>query len=95
MTTCPFGDTYPSESFSPFGGDGWTFTFDNGYGASVVRHPYSYGYPNLWELAVTHSGKLCYNTPITSDVLGHLTEQEVCFYLDEINALQSSEKTNV
>jgi len=32
----------------------------------------------LWELAVIgKDGSLCYDTPITDDVLGYLTEEEV------------------
>ena len=41
--------------------------FENGYGASVVRHEYSYGGKSgLYELAVLDSsGDLTYDTPIT------------------------------
>lgn len=57
--------------------------FPNGYGASVVQGPYSYGGDQgLYELAViqfTDGDKyeLCYSTHITNDVLGYLTEDEV------------------
>lgn len=52
--------------------------FDNGYGVSIIRHRRSYGYSKgLYELAVLFDGGLCYDTPITDDVLGHLTAQEV------------------
>ena len=54
----------------------------NGYGVSVVRHPGSYGFlEGLYELAVLEGNEddweLCYDTPVTSDVLGHLSEQDV------------------
>ena len=49
---------------------------DDGFGASVVRHPYSYGGAvGLWELAVLDSnGRLTYETPITDDVMTCVVE---------------------
>jgi len=53
--------------------------FNNGYGVSVVSHNFSYGGKDgLYELAVLDSnGELTYTTPITSDVLGYLTPDDV------------------
>jgi hypothetical protein len=64
-------------------------TFDNGYGASVVRHEYSYGGKDgLYELAVlSNEGELTYDTPITDDVLGYLTTNEVTEILIKIQQL--------
>ena len=46
--------------------------FDNGYGASVIKSPYSYGgNQDLYELAVIKDDAICYDTPITDDVLGY------------------------
>ena len=63
--------------------------FDNGYGASVVRHMMSYGGKlGLYELAILDKkGDLTYDTPITSDVVGHLTPDEVTNYLIQIQEL--------
>ena len=63
--------------------------FDNGYSASVVRTEHSYGgKAGLYELAVLDKkGNICYNTPITNDVLGHLTEDDVTETLNKIEAL--------
>ena len=54
------------------------YKFDNGYGASVVKHDFSYGgKKGLYEIAVLdEEGHLCYDTPITSDVIGYLTMLE-------------------
>jgi hypothetical protein len=88
------------EQFNPFveysavhrqlhGGDQYEFTFRNGYGASVVRSQFSYGgRDGLWELAVLDSdGRLTYATPVTDDVIGRLSEQDVARYLYQIASL--------
>jgi len=62
--------------------------FDNGYGASVIRSPYSYGgNQDLYELAVIKDNAIRYDTPITDDVIGYLTEDEVTKYLGQIQNL--------
>ena len=64
-------------------------TFDNGYGASVVKHEYSYGGKDgLYELAVLDKdGELTYETPITNDVIGYLREQDVTEVMEKIQKL--------
>jgi hypothetical protein len=63
--------------------------FDNGYGASVVKGPHTYGgNEGLYELAVTDSNDdLTYTTPVTSDVEGYLTEEDVTILLKQIQNL--------
>jgi hypothetical protein len=67
--------------------------FENKYGASIVKHDYSYGSKTgLYELAVlkydeNNNWGLCYDTPVTSDVLGYLSEDEVTTYLMQIEQL--------
>ena len=67
--------------------------FKNNYGASVIKHEHSYGgKQGLYELAVIkydESGDwdICYDTPITDDVLGYLTEDDVTSYLTQIEQL--------
>lgn len=65
------------------------FKAENGFGASIVRHCFSYGNEQgLWELAVIgKDGKIAYDTPIAEDVLGYLTETEVNEILEKISAL--------
>jgi hypothetical protein len=64
-------------------------TFDNGYGASVVKHEYSYGGKDgLYELAVLDKdGELCYDTPITEDVIGYLRDIDVTDVMEKIQQL--------
>ena len=62
--------------------------FPNGYGVSVVIGPYSYGgQDGKYELAVTKDNDLCYDTPITDDVLGWLTPEDVTNYGRQVEAL--------
>lgn len=66
----------------------YKFKFENGYGASVIKRRGSYGFEKgLWELAVLNNGHLEYGTPITDDVLGSLTIEEVNSTLEQIKAL--------
>lgn len=69
--------------------------FDNNFGASVVCHDFSYGREEgLKELAVPALGteeydyELTYDTEITDDVIGHLTDEDVNDLLARIEALK-------
>ena len=70
------------------------YKFDNGYGASVVKHEFSYGNKNgLWELAVLKwvdgdDYELDLSTEISDDVIGYLTEEEVEELLVRIESLE-------
>lgn len=73
-------------------GEQWVFRFPNGYGASVIRGHYTYGgAAGLYELGVIKfdgdDWGLTYATPVTEDVLGHLTEAEVADVLRKIEEL--------
>ena len=70
--------------------------FNNNYGASVIYNRNSYGFEEgLFELAVVKFTELhdritwniTYETPITADVIGFLTEDEVLDILKEIKEL--------
>lgn len=77
---------------SPIGGERRTYEFDNGYIASVIIGPYSYGGDRgLYELAVMDAEGLRYDTEITGDVIGHLTPQEVDSLLVRIRDLEWKE----
>ena len=72
------------------GGIQTIYRFDNGYGASVVNHAFSYG----TEMAVVkftgsdlEDFELCYDSGITHDVLGHLSPADVDRYLGMIEQL--------
>ena len=66
--------------------------FPNGYGVSIVRFPGSYGYEEgLYEVAILQGTEdnfeLCYDTPITDDILGHRDERDVEIIMEEVEAL--------
>lgn len=75
------------------------YRFNNGYGASIIRGGYSYGGPEgLWELAVMiwdprdkDVWSVTYETPVTDDVLGCLTEIGVSLALRAIRRLPPRE----
>ena len=62
--------------------------FDNGYEVSVVKSEHSYGGKDgLYELAIFKDDEICYDTPITNDVLGYLTDKDVTEVLIKIQQL--------
>ena len=66
--------------------------FPNGYGASVIKTPFTYGGDEgLFEIAVIKGNRdgweLCYDTPITNDVLGYLNSDDINKYLEQIEKL--------
>lgn len=70
--------------------------FPNGYGISIVRHSFSYGYKaGLWEVAVLVGSQddfeLCYDTPIANDVLGWLEGRELRPLVEQVRALPRRE----
>ena len=58
--------------------------FPNGYGISVVNTDFSSNDKDTYEVAITHNGHLTYNTPITKDVLGFQTSEDINKLLDTI-----------
>lgn len=83
------------------GGEQIIARLPNGYGASIVRHDFSYGgTAGKWELAVisfTGEGPndfdLVYDTPITDDVIGWLSEEEAVEICEQIARLDPLTRT--
>jgi hypothetical protein len=77
------------------GGSQVLHKFENGFGASVVQHEFSYGADEgLFELGVIKfenedEWHLNYSTSVTDDVLGYLTEEDVQDLLTKIEQLES------
>lgn len=78
-----------SEGGNFFGGYAYEFKFENNYGASIIKHCFSYGNEDdLFELAVLYNGKITYGTEITKDVLGYLDNDDVLAVLNQIKELK-------
>ena len=61
---------------------------DNGYEVSIVQSPHSYGGDiGLYELAIFKDGEICYDTPITNDVIGYLRPVDVTEVMEKIQKL--------
>ena len=60
--------------------------FPNGYGASVIKHDYSYG---LEVAVIGLDGFLDYETPITDDVVSDLNDVGLVGVLRDIMELKS------
>ncbi len=63
--------------------------FENGYGASIVKHKYSYGGDKgLYEIAVLDSSdEITYTTSVTDDVIGYLRPEDVTDVIEKIEKL--------
>lgn len=64
----------------------WSVHFPNDYGASIIADGYG-SERGLYEVGVLHNGSLTYATPLTDDVIGWLTAEQVGETLDRIEAL--------
>jgi len=63
--------------------------FKNGYEVSVISGGFSYtDGPDEYELAILKNGYLCYDTPLSDDVLGHLSSRQVTNYMKKIQLLK-------
>ena len=63
-------------------------SFKNGYGISVIKSKFSYGGDErLYECTVLKDGSLCYDTPVTDDVIGWCTEEKVTEIMKQIQEL--------
>lgn len=85
-----FNDLVFNEHPNHLGGVQALITFENGYGASVVCTPHTYGGDKgLYELAVFgKDGHITYDTPITKNVIGYLEPNEVTNILEQIQLLK-------
>ena len=74
-----------------FGGQRAVMFFKNGYGVSVIAGDHAYSDDNTYELAVlkgnAKNSELTYDTPITSDVLGWQSPEDITNAMAQVQAL--------
>ena len=68
------------------------YFFPNGYGVSVVQFPGSYGAEEgLYEVAILkgleEDWEICYDTPITDDVIGYQSVEDIDNLLSQVESL--------
>ena len=93
MERCIMKMTKLEKALQKAGFDALALPHDCGYGyhvrihhpnvftTSIIQTPYSYGWSDgLFEVAIMKGEELVYTTPITSDVLGYLSVEEVVEY---------------
>lgn len=63
--------------------------FENGYGISVLKGDifYSNG-TDTYEVDILHNGELCYDTPITNDVIRYVTSEQITDIMKRIQELK-------
>lgn len=81
--------TFKDLQFGPCnGGTQAKLDFPNGYSISVIDGPGTYSTRGLtYEIAVLDAKGICYDTPITGDVLGHQTSGQVTEIMKQIQEL--------
>lgn len=87
-TTANFADLQFGPRTNGLSGIAAKHDFANGYAVSVIRGYGTYGEDEgQYELAVMRGGKIVYDTPVTDDVLGHLSEDAVSEAMAAVGAL--------
>jgi len=79
----------------PAGGNHLRVFFENNWGVSVIRHPYSYGgQQGLFEIGILNGeGHIEYDNPVNAGgVIGWLTAEDVVAYINVIANLDKREK---
>ena len=88
-----FKDLEFKERDGAFGGAQARMEFGNGYGVSVITGGglFTDG-ADSYELAVLDKeGHLCYSTPVTDDVLGYISSDDVTEYMKQVQGLPAAD----
>lgn len=61
--------------------------YPNGFTASITKNSITSKNSDLWEIAILYDNEICFDTPITDDVLPYLDDEKVLAYCNEIRNL--------
>lgn len=67
--------------------------FDNGFYISILNSKHSQGAIDEYEIAILDENGICYDTPLTNDVVGHLDKKGVEKWLKDISELDYNNRT--
>ncbi len=67
--------------------------FDNGFYVSILSSKHSYGNIDQYELGILDDNGLCYDTPLTNDVVGYLDKEDVEKWLKDVSELDYDNRT--
>lgn len=68
-----------------------THQFSNGYGVSVVDGKYAYCDNGTYEVAILKNDEICFNTPLTNDVLAYQTPEQIDEILKEVESYEKDQ----
>lgn len=67
-------------------------SFDNGFYVSIINGLYSIGDVDEYELAIMDKDGICYDTPLSDDVIGNLTKEDVEKWLKDVSELDYNDR---
>ena len=63
--------------------------YKNGYGVSIISSEFSYGLELAVLIGDKENAEICYDTPITNDVIGYCTTEQLVEIIKDVKALPS------
>lgn len=67
------------------------YQFPNGYGVSVIDGDYAYCDNGTYEVAIMKDGEICFDTPLTDEVLRYQTPEEIEEILKEVESYKKDQ----
>ncbi len=65
--------------------------FSNGYGLSVINGECAYCDEDTFEVAILHNDKITYCTPLTNDVLGYQSKEDIDALIETVSGWKKNQ----